>query len=171
MLENMTETGIQLAERDIVALENSLGVRLPSSYRSFLLKYNGGRPTPEYFPIQNYAPSDFGGIQLFFGLKWKIKSCNLDWEYSTMSGRFPGDFLPIAGDDTGNLLCMKLKGGQGTDEGVILYWDHEDEHSPPTHDNLFFVARSFEALLESLHHRDMKLEIAKAQAKAQRRLN
>jgi hypothetical protein len=59
---------------------------------------------------------------------------------------------------------MALSNCRTSDEEIILFWDHEFEHSPPTPRNMYLVARSFDDLLSRLHRRDIKAEIAKAGA-------
>ncbi len=52
MIKRMEDTGRPLTERDLADLESELGFKLPQAYRAFLMKYNGGRPEPEAFPIE-----------------------------------------------------------------------------------------------------------------------
>ena len=60
----ITEEGRPLSEDDIVNLEGRIGCRLPEPYRRFLLKYNGGRPTPDADTIDIErlpgSPTDIG---------------------------------------------------------------------------------------------------------------
>ena len=165
MLESMSETGPSISDADIAQLERLIRAPLPKSYRQFLAKYNGGKPTPDCFPILNYTAISFGGINYFFRLRSKIKSSNIDWNYEIFRNRVPDGYLPIAGDGSGNILFMALSSCRTSNEGVIVFWDHESEHSPPTSRNMYSVALSFDDLLSQLHRRDIKAEIAKARAR------
>jgi len=138
-----------LTEVDVASVERDLGVSLPSDYRSFLLAHNGGHPEPDGFPIQDFPLSDFGVINGFLGIK--------DGEYDDLRNykvvfrdRIPANFLPIARDPGGNLLCLVVNGPR---KGKIYFWFHEeeaDEGKPPSEDNIYFIANSFNDLLNSL---------------------
>jgi hypothetical protein len=38
-------------------------------------------------------------------------------------------------------------------KGMVYYWDHQTEHSPPSHDNVHMIA---ETLLDSIHCVNLK---------------
>jgi len=142
------EVGPKLSGKRIDEAERKLRVVLPEDYRAFLLRYNGGRPKPNLFPIRGLENNPFGGLHFFHGLDWEIESINLDWNFRILAGRIPSNFLSIATDTTGNQICLSLK---GQDNGTMYYWDHDAEHAPPTYDNVYFIAASFRAFLDSIH--------------------
>lgn len=132
------------------AFEKELGIELPNSYKEFLLTYNGGRPEPAMFPIVGEGDDTDGSIIAYFlGIK--------EGEFSSLTrykrfigDRVPKEFLPIAQDVGGNLVCLCTK---GKDKGKIYFWDHEEESDIdgfPTYDNLYFVANDFEEFLNSV---------------------
>lgn len=137
-----------LKEEDILTLEQQLGIRLPDGYREFLLEHNGGRPEPNVFPIQDGK----GGDSV---LDWflRIQEGNLYDILDTLDtfrGRIPTNFLPIAVDAFGNLLCLSI---QEPDLGKIFFWDHEKEleqYRRPGETNIALVANSFAELLDNL---------------------
>ena len=43
----------------------------------------------------------------------------------------------------------------------MYYWDHDAEHTPPTYDNIYFIAESFPAFLESIHFQDISADVVK----------
>jgi len=149
MLRKVGECARPLTEADINDLERYLGRRLPIAYKQFLLRYNGGRPTPEYFPIHGMPQNDFGAIHLFFGIDRKIESSNIRWNADVMTDRLPSEYLPIACDNSGDLLCLAL---DGPSAGEVVFWDYYNEQSSPNpgYENIYKVARSFEGFLESL---------------------
>jgi hypothetical protein len=51
MIVEFTPLFSPIGESDIEALEVQLQVKLPDSYRSFLIKHNGGQPSPSTFLI------------------------------------------------------------------------------------------------------------------------
>jgi len=162
MLEGMSETGPLISDADIAQLEKFIGSPLQESYKQFLAKYNGGKPIPDCFPILGCTAYNFGGINYIFRIGSKIKGSNIAWNCDIFRNRVPDGYLPIAGDGGGNILFIALSSCRTSDEGTVLFWDHELEHSPPTLRNMHLVARSFNDLLAQLHHRDINVEIAKA---------
>lgn len=152
----MHDFGPPLTNARIAELERELGVTLTTDYRIFLMKHNGGRPDPRFFPVRGLDGNLFRGIQIFFGVDSKIKSTNVDWNYLTYLGRIPRNLLPIACDDEGNLICLSL--GE-LDEGSINYWDHNNEHSPPSYDNVHLIADTFGDFLDGIHFEDLSAQV------------
>lgn len=159
MAFEMLEAGPPLTEIQIDRLERHLGMSLPKNYRSFLLRYNGGRPDPAFVPIRDFDRSPFGAIHFFFGVSRTVQSNNLDWNLRTYRGRMPSELLPIAGDELGNGICLAVA---GTNAGCVYFWDHDDEHSPPTYGNLYLIASSFEEFLDSIYLEDISADVARA---------
>jgi hypothetical protein len=153
MTFEMRDVGPALSETRLVALERAINVSLPVSYRSFLMRFNGGRPNPEFFPIRGLENKSFGAIQYFFWVDDAIQSVNIDWNYKIYKGRIPSNLFPIACDNWGNLICLSLR---GHDRDSVYFWDHDAEHRPPTYDNVYLVASSFPAFLESIYFEDLR---------------
>ncbi|MES2354414.1 MAG: SMI1/KNR4 family protein [Pseudomonadota bacterium] len=147
----MKDVGRQLVEADIRKLERKLGLVLPEDYKVFLLKNNGGRPIPKFFPIEGFENNPQGQIQDFFGLDDPIESCRLEWNYKTFAERLPQHLFPIACEDGGSLICLSLS---GSDKGAVYYWDLYGETQPPSYDNVYPIAETFKEFLDSLHSWD-----------------
>lgn len=64
----------------------------------------------------------------------------------------PQGFFPIACEDGGNIICLILS---GTMAGKVYYWNHDEESQPPTFNNAYKIADSFENFLDSLHFVDL----------------
>ena len=158
----MLDTGPPLTDARIDRLERELGIKLPEGYRSFLRRYNGGHPDPAFFPIRGLESNPSRAIHYFFGIDDPLESNCLDWNYRILKGRIPRELLAIAGDDTGNLICLSLK---GPNEGTVYFWDHDDEHSPPTYGNLYLIAETFSKFLDGIHFEDLSEEVAKSLGK------
>lgn len=106
MIENV---GPKIGTRDIKLIEVKLGVVLPDSYRQFLLRSNGGAPTPDTIdvPGADGSPTD---VQIFFGIGALVESSDLAWNLALITERCPGlQALPIACDSGGNLFCLKIE--------------------------------------------------------------
>ena len=144
----MTECGPPIFEADVVRLERRIECTLPTRYREFLLRHNGGRPSLEIFPIDGLENNSFDGIQVFFSIKSEIESCDLYWNLEVMDGRLPANLFAIACTDCGDLICLSLF---GDDEGSVFFWDIHQEQEFPTYDNVYFIASSFDEFIDRLY--------------------
>jgi hypothetical protein len=148
MLEKMVGCARTLTETDIVQLEHQIGVHLPDEYRAFLLRFNGGKPSPYCFPIRGMPKNPYGVIREFYGIECPVLSSNLKWNCEVFWGDSPRDLLPIADTPGGNQLCLCLF---GTDAGSIFLWDYYGApRNPLSREGTFFVARSFQELIDGL---------------------
>jgi cell wall assembly regulator SMI1 len=147
MIRSFTECGPAITEEDVRAVEQEIGLLFPENYKDFLLTQNGGRPSPNGFPIAGHNIDDFGGIQVFLRINGDVESSNLDWTYQIMYGRLPDNLFPIARDDGGDLVCISL---YGEDAGAVVFWDIHQETDEPTYDNVYHIANSFEEFIESI---------------------
>ncbi len=131
---------------EIERVEQLAGARLPSEYRNFLLRHNGGYPDPDGFLFKDL--SDGSSVDRFLSIGSGEHS-NLEKYLITYQGRFPVDFLPIAHDPGGNLVLIGTSGGHS---GKIYFWDHEYEAdgSEPDMSNMHLVAQSFSEFLNGL---------------------
>ena len=130
-----------IADEEIHQLEQKLKFALPEDYRSFLLKYNGGSPSPNVFFISKEQQESC--ISLFFGVASKsaydIWINALDfYEY------YDRDLLPIGEDPGGSQIIMGL-GAQRF--GKIYFNDHEQQGDS----SLYPIANSFTDLLNKLY--------------------
>lgn len=138
-----TENGPPLSDDDIVALERQLGVSLPSSYRQFLLKNNGGRPEPDIIHIEGLGGGSTD-IQVFFRVNGCVESSNILSNWESCSGRIPDQFLPIGCDSLGSVFCICLSGvSRGAVVFCLLTFDEDDG-------TIYFVANSFDEFLDRI---------------------
>ena len=147
MLERMDECDEPITESDIDRAQQEIGVVFPARYRAFLLRYNGGRPRPGAFPIVGMPNNPCGLIQEFLGIDTPIESSSLTWNYSVFRGRVPHDLIPIARTGTGELICLSFS---ADNKGSVFLWDMQFEHSPPSYSNVYFIASSFDELIQRL---------------------
>jgi SMI1 / KNR4 family (SUKH-1) len=97
-------------EGDIGAADKALGFPIPETYRSFLALTNGGQPIQSNF-------SEVVGVQEFLGLDDLVQYSNM------LRGRIPGEMIPIATAEGGNLILVSAS----RDDGAVYFWDHERE--------------------------------------------
>jgi SMI1/KNR4 family protein SUKH-1 len=147
MLENMKDCARQLTQEDIGELEKAIGNSLPDSYKAFLLRFNGGLPTPDAFPIEGMAKNPYGIIQEFFGIDCPIESSNLKWIYEVFKTDTPPNLFPIASTPSGDVVCVSL---WGDDPGTVVIWNYYDAYRGPTYANVYRVAPNFEEFIQGL---------------------
>lgn len=126
MIEKILDSGRSISEFDLAQLESRVGKSLPQTYKDFLLRNNGGRPRPMYFPMRGVENNPVGQVLDFFGIDDPIESCRIDWNYEIYKNRIGRGMLPIATDGGGNLICLSL---DATTFGAIFYWSHRQEIS------------------------------------------
>lgn len=128
-------------------LEKKLAITLPSQYRAFLKRYNGGYPVPDGFLLDD--KSDGSCVDRFLGIDVGEHS-NLEKYLITYKDRVPKKLFPIAHDPGGNLILI---GVSGDTLGKIYFWDHERESDNYESEmsNVHLIARSFEKFLEGLY--------------------
>lgn len=144
-----------LADADVRAAEQALGVSFPPDYREFLLRVNGGFPDPRGFNV-DWAPGQVCGQD------WRRTSLSWFYEISDsdvcnlvttnrvdFADRLPPRTLAIASDAGGNQLLLAFGGPHA---GKVLLWikDHEaSDGATPGYDNVGFVADSFTDFIQN----------------------
>jgi hypothetical protein len=131
------ESGRPLSENQIAGLEKKMTARLPETYRRFLVRNNGGLPTPDTVDVPG-APGSPTDVQVFFGIGRDVETSDLEWNLKTFEGRIAERLLPIACDSGGNLFCLALS---GDDAGQVSYCDLEGSGNP------YAIAPDFDAFL------------------------
>jgi hypothetical protein len=129
----------KLKEETLKRFEDKIGVRLPESYRSFLLKYNGADVEQKIFNIT--AEEGDSILHYVFGLHNGPDYRRLDVVAAWFMAQESGVMLPVAEDAGGNLICIGLAGG---DFGRVFFWDHEKER------HFVNVCDSFAVFVDSL---------------------
>lgn len=133
--------GPKISTQEVDAIEAELGGRLSPSYRDFLLRYNGGAPTPDTVDVRD-APGTPTDVQVFFGIG-RVGSSDLIWNLELIAERCPGhDVLPIACDSGGNLFCLKVVQGIAME---VVYCDLEAENCA-----FYTVAPGFDEFLQQI---------------------
>ena len=124
-----------VSESEIVAMEDTLGVRLPEPYRTFLATYGASmfrgaspdNPHIEFRPLEPLPPQFEGGNGLlasFYGAEGHEHDMNgLRTRIRYYSGRMPESIIPI-GDSWGSQICLGIKGAEA---GKVYFWDEQNE--------------------------------------------
>lgn len=124
-------------EADVSHFEMSIAAQLPDDYREFLLRYNGGYPSPNGFRGGDEV------LEHFFGL-WQ-KRADLNYELLAHRGFIPEGMIPIASDPFGNAILLEVS---RPNRGRIWFWDHERSDQPEKAVSL--LAKSFTEFTGSL---------------------
>lgn len=130
-----------VSEVDLLKMEEELGEKIPTQYRKFLLKFNGGTPSPDIVDIEGLSDSPTD-VQEFFGIGVSDESSDLSWNKEVFSDRIPARMLPIACDSGNNVFCVSLS---GNDQGKIFYVDLQSGESTQ-----YLVAESFDNFLSNI---------------------
>jgi hypothetical protein len=121
-------SNVPITEQEIVCFEKRINSPLPSEYRQFMLKHNGGEfpngvyrgideclVQPEFYPLLNATKNRWGFISEVnywrFEDKERIESEDEDIP--------PNQYLKIGTDFIGNAICLSLK--EETANFVYLY--------------------------------------------------
>jgi hypothetical protein len=148
MTIEMVQNNASTTREAIAALEQAIGLTPPSSYRTFLLATNGGRPVLPTFPITNLPLNPLGSVNYFFGITSKFEVYQLAWQYHFHKGRIPAGILLIAGNAGSDFICLDLRNKKER----VVFWDYAHFWSTGEwrESDLYFIANSFEAFLKSL---------------------
>ena len=144
----IVEPNAPTTEEAILSFERRHGLKLPETYRRFLLRSNGGRPVPATFPIRGFPDNPNDDIQVFFGLGSDVRTDDLYAVLSDLNSLIPAGVLPIASTGGDDFVCLDLR----EKSAPVVFWDRRpfwgtDEWSE--HD-LYPVASDFEAFLQGL---------------------
>ena len=108
-------------DKELDEVEALLGIILPHDLRSHFLKYNGGKPKPEYFQVDD----DFYMVRGFFSVKYGIAGdpdLTFEKSYQRLSNHIPEGLIPFADDAAGNLFCYSVNKESMHN---IFFWEHE----------------------------------------------
>lgn len=151
ILEELQDSYDAVSAADLKELEQDLGAKLPSPYRRFLLKHNGGHfrhkhkvvcplkePTTQ---ISEFSPDGF------FAINATGNADDIRWNVRVFRGRIPRkDVLAVAHswEDT---LCLALG---GEDRGKVYFWETSNEPDPVLGRKLYLIADDFSEFISRI---------------------
>lgn len=148
------ETEPILIASQISELEKFIDLSFPESYKLHLMKYNGGRCTPNVFKFTENEKLTSSSIDWFLAIyEGKYDSLrNYIISFKIEEKRLPKHILPIAHDSGGNLICISCG---NFDNGRVYFWSHEREIDYGKSDNndysnLYLVSENFDEFLGNL---------------------
>jgi hypothetical protein len=143
-LEPLFDRFNPVSPTELAEIERHLGVRLPESYREFLLQIGGAR-FGELVVVRMMQVSPGGGPDMretfdhFFG-GGPEKHLALLENIKLYGRRFSDKVIPIGDDLFGNLTCLGIKGKR---LGKVYFWDHD-------YGKFYLAANSIEDFLSRL---------------------
>jgi len=149
-MEIKTENNPSTKE-EISNFEKEINVELPNEYKTFLLKYNGGKPSKYVFPdtedLYSFAISDL------YGLNTKQDYNDLRRSWNLFKDRIFKQFISIGRTIDGDQITLGISGPL---KGKVYFWDHntELENDEFTENvlpgNMYLLADSFNEFLNKL---------------------
>jgi len=145
----MLDTYNNLSQKDIQDFETSNSIELTDNYKEFLLKWNGGIPSPSTFIISE-EEKDVSGVNYFYSIGDSDSDNDLEVFLDILRLRLPEGFISIADDPVGNAI---LSGISGPHYDQIYFWDHENEPDldEPDMSNMYFSADNIWEFLDNLY--------------------
>lgn len=150
-MTDVSDPGPPLTMHEIEQVEKKLNVSFPADYKAFLLKNNGGVPSPGDFDCLDGESS---AVAWFYSIEPKSES-DILFSNNMRKGRLPKGFVAIASDGGGNEICLDCK--PGPQFGCVYFWDHEMEADcsagmkPENAGNTHLIANSFSKLIDCLY--------------------
>jgi hypothetical protein len=144
-IENPNPYG-PLTEARLKKFEEVLGATLPADYRDFLLRYNGGVPSPsDFWLVKNEDCRTLFGV---YGLHDKEEE-NLEELRPNGEWGVPVTMLPIGNDGSSNEICVGIG---GKDRGKVFFVDcgEHDYDDPNSRQGITKIADSFSEFLKKL---------------------
>lgn len=122
----------------IESVEHRLQITLPSYFKQFVLKYDGGYPNPNHFKVD-------GKVEILNNLiSLDENEYNNIYEIlEDLQDRIGDQLIPFAENGFGNLLCFDYSANKN-----IVFWDHEKNYGD--FKELPLVCFSFSSLIENL---------------------
>jgi hypothetical protein len=135
----------KLTSDDLASFEQRNCLVLPTDYREFLIKNNGGKPGPLASRVS--ALNEMVMIDAFLGLTG-LRGLDIQRRLDEYRDEIPPGFLIIAKDPRGNFFIL---GTRKSDPGVF-YWDHTHafKRSSQEGGNTYLIAKSFKEFFDAL---------------------
>jgi hypothetical protein len=143
VIMEFTKSGEELTLEAIRELESDLGIRFTDLFTRFLLENNGGYPERSIFRISSNQGSSV--LNRFFSTKELGKYIDI------LESRMPDDFIPIANDPAGNIVCLGTKNEYYES---IYFWDHEQENDQADMSNMYFLSKNIYEFVNNLFETD-----------------
>jgi hypothetical protein len=126
------------SELEIRRFERAHGIKLPASYREFMLRRGGGVPKP------NCVMDEAGNLLAFVGTIYALTDGNMATQLFAFPPPRETGFLTIASDDGGDYFLLELRTGE------VFYWDHEENDVIPQRSEMLRLGPNFGGVVDAL---------------------
>jgi len=144
MILKLVDSGDAIFDSDLDVLESEVGTALPHQYRKFLLKSNGGQPSPGHISV-NGVYGGFTDVQFFLGIRMREYSLNISWATKQIQIMLAMRVVAIAWDSSGCAFAIMFNEEGGH---CIVYVDLIVESRP-----IYDVAPNFDAFIAKIGRR------------------
>ena len=137
-----------VTEAQVILFEDVIGCALPSEFRVFLLRNNGGKINPKRFVTKDGKIESM--VSTFFPLSGEPSENLLEeFEGFNAAKQIPRNLISIAKDPADNRLVLSTG---GKDVGAIYYWAWDEEPTPTTNSYSYMriITESFDEFLTIL---------------------
>lgn len=138
--------GPRVTQGDLDQLSARLGLPLPTTYSSFLLRTNGGIPSRATFRITGH-PDGTDCLSCFFGLHHSDAYMRLEHAIENLPAYVRGGLLPIGMALSASLLALDLSHSPSDRVYYLDVADPLDEHEMK---RAYFVSEDVDAFLLAL---------------------
>lgn len=105
---------------ELLAVEERIGFSLPSEYKDFLLKFNGGRPALDGV---RHDGEHFDFVGYFYAIRGDMYHDDLVRQLGEHKDMIPKGYLPFGESPGGDVFCISMKEPA---IGAVYHWDHEE---------------------------------------------
>ncbi len=135
-----------ISENDLQNVEEKIGYQLPTKYKLFLLKHNGGRPVLNGV---RHEGQHFDYVGHFYAICGETYHDDLLRQIKEHKDMIPEGYLPIGESPGGDVFCISLK---KSTLGALFHWDHEEANydGEPWEYNMTNLSPSLTKFLEEL---------------------
>lgn len=152
MLDVKEEAGL----KELCQVEAKLNVKLPNDYKEFLLKYNGGRPAKDCFPLIDCLNDeeqniDISTISLFYNVADDLINNIINENIAFRKSKAMFDLVTVGETVRGGRICICIS---GADYGKVYLCCCEtdgtyDQNQPC--DKKYLIASRFTDFINSLY--------------------
>ncbi len=146
-MTEIVDSQLPLTVKEVEDVELKLGYELPSEYRIFLQKTNGGIPKPD---AVKHEGEYWDYVAYFYAVRNGLYADDLFRNLEEYREMVPSHYLPIGESPGGNLYCLSLK---NKDFGAVYFWDHDEANydGEPWEENMTLLAKSLSEFTEGLY--------------------
>ena len=147
MVELTKIVDVEGIEKKMDELRRLIDQNLPQDYSDFLQQYNVCKPNKRSFSfIDRRSKKEETIISFFLGFSGDDYE-DIRWAFNNYvtSERIPVGYIPIACDEGGGIICLKLENGE------IFFWDSEIEQLiDDPEENIYPIGHNIKEFLDSL---------------------